>query len=370
MMHLAFCNLFQNRARLVISIGGVALALMLILALDAIFAGVERQVTAYINHTGADVFVAQSNVRNMHMATSWLPRAKADAVRAVAGVESVTPILYVTNMVIIGDERNIAYIIGLPEDAGMGGPWEVVEGSGRPGAGEAVVDGGIAKNSGAGLGDEVKIMGRTFEIVGLSGGTATLSSSVAFISMADFAELRGSAELASFLLVKVKPSETPPAVAARIEAEVADVTSLPRTEFAGQEQRVIKDMSTDLLAMMNFVGLLIGLAVMALTVYTATLARRAEYGVLKALGARNGYLYGTVLTQALLSVVLGFGVGLAFTLALAALMPRLSTNLALDVSSASLLKVGGMSLAIAGVSALLPIRQLAGLDPAMVFRGK
>ena len=41
---------------------------------------------------------------------------------------------------------------------------------------------------------------------------------------------------------------------------------------------------------------------MALTVYTATLARRAEYGVLKALGAHNRQLYGVVLTQALISV--------------------------------------------------------------------
>ena len=36
MIRLAFRNLFQNKARLVISVGGVALALLLILSLDAI----------------------------------------------------------------------------------------------------------------------------------------------------------------------------------------------------------------------------------------------------------------------------------------------------------------------------------------------
>ena len=55
MIRLAFRNLFQNKARLIISVGGVALALLLILSLDAIFTGVERQVTAYINYSGADV---------------------------------------------------------------------------------------------------------------------------------------------------------------------------------------------------------------------------------------------------------------------------------------------------------------------------
>jgi hypothetical protein len=34
------------------------------------------------------------------------------------------------------------------------------------------------------------------------------------------------------------------------------------------------------------------------------------------------------------------------------------------------MRVGGLSIVIAGLSAMLPIKQIAGLDPAMVFRGK
>ncbi|MBM2850081.1 MAG: hypothetical protein HW418_3023, partial [Anaerolineales bacterium] len=152
------------------------------------------------------------------------------------------------------------------------------------------------------------------------------------------------------------------------EAGVNKVTAQTRQAFAAQERKVINDMSTDVITIMNLVGFLIGLAVMALTVYTATLARRAEYGVLKALGARNGHLYRAVLAQALISVLLGFALGLAFTLLLAVAVPRLGLNLALEVSGESLLKVGGVSLVIAGLSAVLPVRQIAGLDPAMVFR--
>jgi putative ABC transport system permease protein len=370
MTWLAFRNLFQSKARLVISVGGVALALMLILALDAIFTGMERQVTAYIEYSGADVFVSQSGVRNMHMAASSLPISIEVEVQRVVGVDSVTPILYLTNMVIVGEERNLAYIIGLPAGAKAGGAWKVTAGRGEPGSGEAVIDRGVAEKSGVTLGDEVEILGRTFRVVGLSEGTASLVNSVAFIALDDFAALRGSPEVVSFLLVKVQSGESPVEVAARIEETVTDVTALPRTEFAAQERKVIKDMSTDVLAIMNGVGFLVGLAVMALTVYTATLARRAEYGVLKALGARNGHLYRAVLMQALISVTLGFGMGLVVTLVLSAVIPRLGLNLALEVSGPSLLKVSGVSLVIAGASALLPIKQIAGLDPAMVFKGK
>ncbi len=370
MWRLAFRNLFQNRARLLISVGGVALALMLILSLDAVFAGAQTQVTAYIDRSGADVFVAQDGVRNMHMAASALPGWAATEVRAVSGVESVTPILYLTNMIVIGEERSLAYVIGLPPRAAAGGPWRVVAGQALPAVGEAIIDQGVALKSGVGLGDEVEILGEDFKVAGLSDGTATLFNSVAFIARQDFARLRGDSRVISFVLVTVKPGESPPAVAARIEASVNDVTALSRAEFAAQERKVIQDMSTDVLAIMNLVGFLIGLAVMALTVYTATLARRAEYGVLKALGARNRHLYSTVLTQALISVALGFGLGLAFTFGLAAAAPYLNLKLDLVVSADSLLKVSGVSLIIATASAVLPIYQIAGLDPARVFRGK
>ena len=49
---------------------GLAAALMLVLVLDGIFTGAMRQVTAYIDASPADVFVAQSDVRTMHMSVS------------------------------------------------------------------------------------------------------------------------------------------------------------------------------------------------------------------------------------------------------------------------------------------------------------
>ncbi len=370
MLRLAFRNLFQSKVRLMISIGGVALALMLILSLDAIFAGSQNQVTAYIDHSRADIFVAQSGVRNMHMTASALPMSVASEVKVVSGVESATPILYLTNMIVVGDERNLAYVIGLPPRPVAGGPWRIVEGKSLPSVGEAVIDRGVAVKSGVGLEDEVEILGEEFTVAGLSEGTATLLNSVAFISKQDFARLRGEARTVSFVLVTVRPGESPEAVAARIEAKVNDVTALTRADFAEQERKVVRDMGNDIIAIMNLVGFLIGLAVMALTVYTATLSRRAEYGVLKALGTRNGHLYGVVLAQALISVALGFGLGFAFTELLSLTVPYLNLSLALAISGDSLFKVGLVSLVIAGASAILPIRQIAGLDPARVFRGR
>jgi putative ABC transport system permease protein len=377
MIRLAYRNLFQNKVRLIISVGGVALALLLILSLDAIFTGVEQRITVYINNSGADIFVAQTGVRNMHMASSSLPDSVRRRVKGVSGVASVTPILYLSNNIVVGEGswakpnyRNLAYIIGLPENARFGGPWKVSSGSRLPGKGEAIIDRNVAEKSGVTLGDKVEILGEEFEVVGLSEETSSLVNSVAFISMDDFEDLRGSYETFSFLLVKVRDGETPELVVARIRAQVKDVTVQTSDDFASQERKVVKDMSTDVITIMNLIGFLIGLAVMSLTVYTATLARRAEYGVLKALGARNGHLYRAVLAQAVLSVAFGFVISLAITILLSAIVPRLGVSMVLEISLRSLLKVGSLSLVIAGIAAILPIRQIAGLDPVIVFRGK
>ncbi len=187
--------------------------------------------------------------------------------------------------------------------------------------------------------------------------------------MGDSASIGATMPTVSFVLVKVKPGVSPEAVATRIEQEVTGVTAQSREAFATQERKIVKDMVTDLITTMNLVGFLVGLAVMALTVYIATLSRRQEYGILKAVGARNRYLYGTVLAQALSSVVLGFSLALTITFLLSVIIASLGSNLALQISSASLLKVGVVSLVIAALSALLPIRQIAGLDPALVFKG-
>ena len=370
MIRLASRNLFQNKVRLMISTGGVALALLLILALDAIFTGVEQRITAYIDYAGADIWVSQSDVFNMHMASSSLPDSVARKVKLVAGVASVSPILYVANNVIVGDERNLAYIIGLPERAEFGGPWNVSAGLNIPREGEAIMDRSVAEKSGVRLGDTVEILGDELEVVGLTEGTSSLVNSIAFISQEDFEAARGNYDTFSFLLVKVREGESPQKVADRIRARVRDVTVQTREQFSGQERQVVKDMSTDVVTIMNLIGFLIGLAVMALTVYTSTLSRRREYGMLKALGARNRDLYFTVLAQAVLSVLLGFLFGWAITWLLTLSIRFADMALSLVVSPISLVKVGAVSLLLAGLAAMIPIRQIAGLDPAIVFRGK
>jgi putative ABC transport system permease protein len=361
-------NLARNRVRLVVSMAGVALALSLMLALDAIFAGVAKQLTAYVDRAGADVWVSQAGVRNLHMVASFVPASVTEQVRAVEGVADVTPILEATDTIAAGEERAVVYVVGLPTEALMGGPWDVIEGSSRVDHGEVIVDKGFARRAGLGIGDSVTILGGEARVVGLSEGTASLVNAVAFVSIDDFRAARGGAANVSFVLVRGGPGADPDTLAVAIERQVSGVTAQSRAAFADQERRLVMDMSADVISIMNAIGLAVGLVVMALTIYVATLSRRREFGALKALGAPTRFLYRVVAAQAFLSVVIGFGAGVLFTGLLGFVVPRIGLDLELSITLTSLAKVGVASVVIAACAAVLPIREIAGLDPAIVFR--
>src|SRR5512132_1591769 len=109
---LARRQLFAKRGRTLAGLVGIAAAFLLVLALNAIFAGIEGRLTGYINRSGADVIVAQAGVQTMHMTQSALPEPNVRAIQAVAGVASATPILYRSVFIERGDKSGFVALVG------------------------------------------------------------------------------------------------------------------------------------------------------------------------------------------------------------------------------------------------------------------
>ena len=366
-IRVALHNLFQSRTRLLVSTGGVALALLLILALDGIMAGFQSRIVAYIDNAGAQVWVAQAGVRNLHMTSSSLPGDDVTRVAAVPGVANATAIRYMTDIIRGPSGQSWSYIIGLPADAASGAPPRA-QGKRIPGPGETVVDRSVAESMGVTMGGRLSVYGRSFRITGLSEGTASPLLAVMFISTDDFAALRGMGDSISYVLVQARSGTDADALAARIEQSVPGVTAQSRQRFGASEQATIQNMSSGIIAIMNSAAFLVGLAVVAVTVYTATLARRAEYGTLKAVGAGNRRLYGIVVTQAVVSVAVALVAGILLTVLLSVLVPVVQPQISVELVASSVLKTSLVAVAIAMLAAVIPVRQVAGLDPAAVFR--
>src|SRR3990172_2946832 len=89
---LARRNLLADRRRLGAGILGVGLALMLVLLLDGLWAGVQRQATIYPDRVGAQLFVAQRGVADFLGESSTIPRATVVEVQETPGVKWADPV--------------------------------------------------------------------------------------------------------------------------------------------------------------------------------------------------------------------------------------------------------------------------------------
>ena len=338
------------------------------LALDALLAGSEEDLVAYIEESGADIFVSQEGVKNLHMASSAITYRDMSLASHAEGVTDASPILYTTGIVKAEGAAILSYIIGYDPDESLGGPQETVAGTTDLRRDEVIIDEAIARSQDLSLGDEVEIMGKAFTVVGLTRGLTNIVNSTSFITLQDFQELRGGNSI-SYALLRVSPNADAVQVAGAINQRNEDVLALSVTEFAREERQIIKDMSVEILNIMNMSGFLIGLAVTALTLYTSTLRKRQEYGVLKAIGAGNRHLYLVVITQTVLSLALGFLTAVALVWILGQVLPLAVPGMGLSLTQAGVSRVLSSALIIGVIAALAPTYQISRLDPAQVFRG-
>ncbi len=363
---LARRQLLARKGRTLAGLFGIALALLLVLALKAILAGAEERLTGYIDRSGADVVVAQEGVSTMHMTESVLPERVATAIAVVPGVAQATPIVYVPSMLERGDKRSLVYLIGEASSAQT-----IPLSSGRRArAGEIVVDEGFSDLTGARPGTFVTGLGRPFRVVGQISGTSSLASSIALAQRGDLARLLRREGTASYVLVRARDGVVAAQLAGRIERTVPGVTASTRAEFSRSERRLVGDMSTDIVRSMIFVGFLIGVAVSGLVAYSATLSQLRDYAVLRALGLRARGALALVLAQVGALVALGFALSLALLAALAWALPALSPTLAVAVRTGDVVLAFAVAAAVSAVAAAIPVLRVARVDPASVFRGR
>jgi putative ABC transport system permease protein len=342
---LARRNLFQDRRRAGLAVLGVAASLLLVLVLDGVFAGAMREVTAYIDHSPADVFVTQSGVKTMHMSVSSLPDDTVGRVQAVDGVAWTENLRYTTGVVAKGDADIITYVFGYDPTEGNAGPRTFAEGR-APGPGEVVVDRGAATDLGIHLGDQV--------------------NTTVFIARDDFTAIRGPG--VNYVLVGAQPGVSADALSSRLAAALPDTTVQTRAAFSVQESHIVRDMATDIMSIMTVIGFLIALAVIALTLFTSTLSKLREYGIVKALGGTGPRLAADVLAQATWTVVLATLVAVGLTLLLGAAIGAVTSNIRIVVEPASVLRVTAGALVVGGLAAIIPLRRVISVDPASAFR--
>ena len=221
------------------------------------------------------------------------------------------------------------------------------------------------------MGDIVEINNRRARVAGLTRGIRTFTTSPAvftsFKHALDYAPL--AEDRTQYLLLHVAPGASLADVVARVKTNLDDVDVLTSKEW----QRVQEDYwmfgtgagFTVLIA--AGLGLLVGVVVVAQTIYAATVDHIREYGTLKAMGATNAYLYRVILEQAALSAIAGYSIGIAIAAAVSQASLAGATAIIVEAPLAFALFV--LTLVMCLAASMVSIRKVTRIDPAMVFKG-
>lgn len=374
MPSLARRNLLHDRVRLVVTLTGIVFAVVLSAVQLGLFVGFERATSDLIRHAGADIWITSAGVTHLETGVPFAERKLYDAL-ATPGVAAVQK-----HIVRFGQwqkpdgGQESVMVIGVDLNGTMARPWNVV--AGRPEAlaepDAVIVDELYLDKLGIeGVGDVVEIGGHRARVVGLTRGIRTFTTAppvfASYKQALDYAGLGEDRTL--YLLARVADGEAPASVAERLRGRLADVEVFTAPAWrAGQEAYWMFGTGAGITVLIAAgLGLLVGVVVVAQTIYAATVDHIREYGTLKAMGATNAYLYRVILQQAALSALAGYGVGIAIALAVSRASLAGTTAIILEWPLAGALFV--LTLVMCLGASVVSINKVTRIDPAMVFKG-
>lgn len=368
MIYWILKTLWRQKGAVLTTSAGVAFAFVLVIVMDAAFVGESKKIVAYMRHMNANVWVMQKGVSNMHMASTFVWDWKVKRVAEIPGVKKATPILYVNTVIKTGGRNWFAYIIGLLPDGQRAGPWAMASGKSQPAPGEIILPQVLAEMAEIEIGDTAMIADKEFRVAGFSSGTFSMANSIAFVSFSDLEDLISTSGTVSFILVDAEPGQDTNELARRIEQEVDKVTALPQKQFIKNDFQIAILMGVEVVSFMTLIGSILAALIIAFSVYSHVAKRRRELALSKALGYRNSSLYVAVLVQTLTITTLALVLALAVSLALVPILSELVPQISLTVTTGALLRMGVIAYVVAIISAFVPARMIASVDPLSAFK--
>ncbi len=353
----------RHRVRSGLTVGGIAIAMFLFTAVQAMNEGVTRVTAASANDTTLVVYREDRYCP----ATSRLPQDYQRRIESVEGVAGVTPMKIVVSN--CRTSLDVVTFRGVPKSdfiAQRGGEIELVAGSledWQRRTDAALVGETLASRRGFRPGMTFNAAGITAYVAGVIRSDDPQDHNVAYTAL-PFVQLAGRDQLGvvTQFNVKVEDSSVLDRVAGDIDRVFANAQD-PTATFS--EKAFIGRVADDIIELVGFarwLGLGCLAAVLALVANSIVLSvqsRVSEHAVLRALGFSGGQVAGLIIAEGIVLSVVGGGVGGAAAVAVARY-----GNFAMSVEGISIPISARAGLLASGLVVCGGIGVLAGLVPA------
>lgn len=311
-------NPFRRKTSAFLSIVGIAIGIIVIVALGGITEGLVDSFEETVHAGGADFQVSGKETGDSAYGTNTIDASWTDKIAKVSGVEEAYPIYVVLTSV--GDDY-MNTLIGIDPEATSMADVSIKEGRIFEDNADEVIMGEIyADDNDYDVGDTIEVNHEDFKIVGIYETGDTSMAGGVFTSISRVGELMDDEDSISNIYVKVDKGADPQEVADRIEAKYGDdittITSVMEMEQMADMLNMLQASTWAISLLAIVVG---GLGIVN-TMLMSVFERTREIGVLKSVGWSDKrimtMIVGESLVITIVSAVIGFLIGVALCLIL------------------------------------------------------
>jgi len=375
MVSLARKNLLHDKLRFLITVAGVAFAVMLVFVQVGLFLGLLDNASVTIEKMSADLWVTSKNTPNVDFSHTF-PETYVQRVRSVPGVQRADNlIVWFMQMALPNGAQEGAEVYAMEDFAAWNIPWSVTEGNLEDlKRGKYIfLDASAVKRYGAfQVGEYREILDQRLKIIGVTSGARSFTTTpLTFLDyrLAQSLSYQTLSGRTTYSVVKLAPGADLETVRAEIRRRLPHNDVHTKAEWAKRSRDYwVKNTGIGLnMYLTVFLGVLVGIVVVAQTLYTATMEHIKEFGTVKAIGGGNGDIYKILAEQATIAAIAGFGLGAIAAQLMKTPMSSLGLQLIVTPQFYGIVFVGTLAMCL--FASMVSFKKVASIDPALVFRG-
>jgi putative ABC transport system permease protein len=371
---LAYRNLFHDRLSFFVTIVGIIFSVVLVAIQCGIYLGSQKKIAAILDAAPADLWVVPLGTKSYDDPSPLSGRERHMAL-SVPGVASAEDMV-----VSFGNWRkpeggtSRVLLIGTATDSPDALPRRefIEEGAieNLDGPSTVAIDRSYFNDLGIKeLNDEAEINGATVEVAAVTKRVRSFTTlPFVFTSIEEARRLTGiGRDQASYQRIKIADDADIEAVRKEIQNRLPDTEILTQNEFRERSLAywLFQTGAGAALIAGAVLGLIVGIVIVAQTLYSSTKDHINEFATLRALGAGASYIVKVILLQAVLSGVIGYTLGMI--LSLGVIQAAQDTKLTIVMTPELAATLAAVTIGMCIFAAISAIIKVVRIDPAVVF---
>jgi putative ABC transport system permease protein len=369
---LAYRNLFHDRLSLAVTLVGIVFSVVLVAVQFGLYLGSENRIAAMFDHVTADLWVVPYGTKSFDDPALLNGRERHPILSTpgVAGVQELA--VGFVNWRKRGGGTTAALLVGSDTTQDGSLPWDITQGStaalSAPSA-VAVDDTYFGELGIERTGDQAEVNNTQVTVTAVTHGIRSFTTlPYVFTTLATARTLLDAApDQASYMLVRVAAGSDVDAVRAALATRLPDAEILTHHAFRKRslDYWLFETGAGAALIAGAILGIIVGIVIVAQTLYASTKDHLNEFATLRALGASARYIHKVILMQAILSAAMGYVLGMLLSAVVIWASSKTTLLIVMTPRLGMLLLV--LTVGMCTLAAICAIFKVTRIDPAVVF---